>query len=681
MSDTIEQAGQKVSFIKSVKIGTRTYAGFGLVLALMAAIGGSSVFGLRSLDETFDAYARISSNTINVAVIDGNVTDIRRNVLLFEDTGEKARVDAIAKLREETFKLLSDTLATTRAPIRQKMLKDMEEDLQAYLKGFAQVVELRTKREEGIKRMDETSAATLPLIQEAIEAANAAQVSDAAAAMAAMRMQYLLARTDIIRFLAQPDEQRFAALNERFKAINDGKADTLKKASTPPLRQRFEQGFAGLANYEKYVNDVVASAKAIDELITGPMRKHAREIEAVGEQLRTSQGEARKQQVAESDAMMSRTQTIAVALSIVGLLLGILFAWLITRSVVKPVTGMTDAMKQLAAGDTKTEIPGRDRGDEIGAMAASVQVFKDNMTEAERLRLQQVENEKRAAEEKRAAMHKLAGDFQAAVGGIIETVSSASTELEAAANTLTHTAETSQQLAGMVASASEEASSNVQSVASASEEMAGSITEISRQVQESSRIAAEAVKQAEKTDARINDLSQAANRIGDVVKLITAIAEQTNLLALNATIEAARAGEAGRGFAVVAQEVKALAAQTAKATDEISTQIAGMQTATEESVAAIKEIGGTINRISEIAATIAAAVEEQGAATQEIARNVQQAAQGTSQVAQNIGDVNKGATETGSASTQVLSSAQSLSSESSRLKVEVEKFLTTVRAA
>jgi methyl-accepting chemotaxis protein len=207
------------------------------------------------------------------------------------------------------------------------------------------------------------------------------------------------------------------------------------------------------------------------------------------------------------------------------------------------------------------------------------------------------------------------------------------------------------------------------------------VDEIARQVAESSRIATEAVAQAQKTGARIAELSQAAARIGDVVQLITDIAAQTNLLALNATIEAARAGDAGRGFAVVASEVKALAAQTAKATGDIGTQIAGMQMATEESVTAIKEIGGTIARISEIAGAIAAAVEEQGAATQEIARNVQQAANGTSQVATNIVDVNRGAAETGTASSQVLSSAQSLSGESQNLKNEVERFLTTVRAA
>jgi methyl-accepting chemotaxis protein len=267
------------------------------------------------------------------------------------------------------------------------------------------------------------------------------------------------------------------------------------------------------------------------------------------------------------------------------------------------------------------------------------------------------------------------------VGGIIDKVSSASTRLEAAAGALAGTAQTTQQLSGTVAAASEQASANVQSVASATEEMTSSVNEIARQVQESSKIAAQAVQQAEKTDARIGELSQAAGRIGDVVKLITAIAEQTNLLALNATIEAARAGEAGRGFAVVASEVKQLASQTAKATEEIGTQIAGMQAATQDSVSAIKEIGGTIGRIAEIASMISNTVEEQGAATQEIARNVGEAAKGTAMVASNITDVNRGAGETGSASSQVLSSAQSLSGESNHLKLEVDKFLSTVRAA
>jgi len=337
-------------------------------------------------------------------------------------------------------------------------------------------------------------------------------------------------------------------------------------------------------------------------------------------------------------------------------------------------------MKALAAGDLSTQVA-TGGSDEIGAMASALQVFKDNMAESNRLRAERSESEKRAADQRRSDMWRLADEFQAAIGEIVETVSSASTELEASAKTLTDTASETQQLSGLVEKASGSASSNVSSVAIAAEEMTASIAEINRQVQESTRIATEAVQQAEVTDARINELSKAATRIGDVINLITTIAEQTNLLALNATIEAARAGESGRGFAVVAQEVKSLATQTSKATSEISAQIASMQLATQDSVTAIKQIGATIGRISEIASTIAVSVEQQGGATQEIVHNVQNAAQSTRQVAANIVEVNKGAYETSSASSQVLSSAQSLSGESNRLKLEVDRFLETVRAA
>jgi len=384
----------------------------------------------------------------------------------------------------------------------------------------------------------------------------------------------------------------------------------------------------------------------------------------------------------DATAEYNHVTTLMMWVAGVGIALGLLFGILIAQfGIVAPMRSLVGLLQRMAKGEV-VEVTGTERRDEVGETARAVIEIKTMVAEtAAREAEAKVAEDKRAAAQRKADMHKMADNFQSAVGTIIETVSSASTELEAAANTLSKTAENTQTLAGTVAAASEEASTNVQSVASATEEMSSSVNEISRQVQESSRIAGEAVKQAQQTDARINELSLAANRIGDVVKLITSVAEQTNLLALNATIEAARAGEAGRGFAVVASEVKALAAQTGKATEEISAQIAGMQSATQDAVGAIKEIGGTIGRISEIAAAIAAAVEEQGAATQEISRNVGEAAKGTAMVASNITDVNRGAGETGSASAQVLSSAQSLSNESNHLKLEVDKFLSTVRAA
>jgi methyl-accepting chemotaxis protein len=374
------------------------------------------------------------------------------------------------------------------------------------------------------------------------------------------------------------------------------------------------------------------------------------------------------------------TQRSLIAAGLV-LLLALAVSVFVARGIARPLQRMTGAMKDLAGGKLDVEVPGIGRRDEVGEMADAVEVFKNNASARRELEAEQKETEGRAVARRKADMDRLANEFEGAVGQIVETVSSASSELEASAGTLTSTAERAQELTTMVAAASEEASTNVQSVAAATEEMASSVNEISRQVQESARMAGEAVDQARNTNDRVGELSKAAARIGDVVELINSIAGQTNLLALNATIEAARAGEAGRGFAVVASEVKALAEQTAKATGEIGLQITGIQAATEESVNAIKEISRTIEKLSEISSAIAAAVEEQGAATQEISRNVQQAAHGTQQVSSNITDVQRGASETGSASSQVLSAAQSLSGESNRLKLEVGKFLNSVRAA
>ena len=349
--------------------------------------------------------------------------------------------------------------------------------------------------------------------------------------------------------------------------------------------------------------------------------------------------------------------------------------------VIRPMTRMTDVMARLAGGALEIEIPSLNRGDEVGAMARAVQIFRENAQRVQAMESAQVGLKLKAEEERKAAMNRVADGFEQVIGKIVETVSSASSEIELAAGSLTKTAEATRESTTAAASSSDLSSANVQSAAAASEEMASSVTEIGRQVQQSETITQAAVRQAEQTNARISELSQSAGRIGEVVKMIAAVAEQTNLLALNATIEAARAGEAGRGFAVVASEVKALAAQTAKATEEIGTQITQMQSATQQSVSAIKEIGVTISQISEISTAIAAAVEQQGAATQEIARNVQQAARGTTEVGDSIAAVGRGATNTGTAAAQVHGFAHSLANQGNQLKLEVGKFLTTIRAA
>ncbi len=372
-------------------------------------------------------------------------------------------------------------------------------------------------------------------------------------------------------------------------------------------------------------------------------------------------------------AMLAAILGVAV---VVGVGVGIY----LIRDVSSGIASIVKPMQALGRGDLTAQVPHRGEKTEVGSMADVLQVFKEALI-AKKAADEAAAKDAEAKIERGRRVDGITRDFESMIGEIVETVSSASTELEASAGTLTATADRARELTTTVAAASEEASTNVQSVASATEEMASSVNEISRQVQELARMAGAAVDQARTTTDRVSELSKAAARIGDVVELINTIAGQTNLLALNATIEAARAGEAGRGFAVVASEVKALAEQTAKATGEIGQQISGIQAATQDSVGAIKEISGTIEKLSEISSTIAAAVEEQGAATQEISRNVQQAAHGTVQVSSNIADVQRGASETGMASSQVLSAAQSLSSDSNRLKLEVGKFLHAVRAA
>jgi len=380
-----------------------------------------------------------------------------------------------------------------------------------------------------------------------------------------------------------------------------------------------------------------------------------------------------------ADASGTFTLTLGVAAFLVILTLAL--GTIMVLGVTRPVDAMTAAMKRLAAGDPAVEIPARQRTDEIGEMAAAVEVFKQNMVETDRLRQEQEAGKQRAEADKRAMMARLASDFEANIGGIVRIVTTASSELQGTAQNMSGTADQTSQRATAVAAASEQASTNVQTVASAAEELSSSIAEISRQVAESTRIAGQAVQDTQRTNAKVQTLAEAAQKIGEVVKLINDIACQTNLLALNATIEAARAGEAGKGFAVVASEVKSLATQTSKATEDIASQVNAIQSATADAVTSIEEIGGTIGRISEIATTIASAVEEQGAATQEIARNVQQASAGTTEVSSNIAGVTEAASETGEAANQVLGASVELSKQSDSLREEIDAFIAKVRAA
>ena len=490
-----------------------------------------------------------------------------------------------------------------------------------------------------------------------------------------------LKSTEEMAHLSQSAEnrKRIARISELIEDFRKGKEqlESVRKLAIG-VEEKRAGGDAGAdtgAQLVKFSDEIARIRKDVTKPINAEIEATADKISDFAKHRSADARQTAQNEEASVERMLLITG-ICVALLLMGNWCFSLF------TIARPMRALTAAMDELAGGNFGVVLPGLGRKDEVGGVAGAVERFKVVSEQKAHQEAQtKLEQDQIAAQLRKAEMLKLADTFESAIGEIVETVSSASTELEASATTLTATAERSQERAVVVAAASGEASTNVQSVAAATEELSSSITEISRQVQESARMANEAVGQARVTNARVSELSQAASRIGDVVELINTIAGQTNLLALNATIEAARAGEAGRGFAVVASEVKALAEQTAKATGEIGQQITGIQAATEDSVGAIKEISGSIEQLAGIASTIAAAIEEQGAATQEISRNVQQAAQGTEQVSANIVEVQQNATETGTASSQVLSSAQLLSGDSNRLKLEVSRFLSTVRAA
>jgi methyl-accepting chemotaxis protein len=410
---------------------------------------------------------------------------------------------------------------------------------------------------------------------------------------------------------------------------------------------------------------VVPVGRAMDKALAGLVELNDKGAEAAGQ---------------SAEATYLHAIYLMGAILFGALVLGIGAAVVMSQDIRRGINSILNPMSRLVDGELSVEIPHQGEATEVGHIATALQAFKEALV-AKKASDETANAEKAVNLARAQRISAATTDFEAMIGEMVGSLASSSTELEASATTLTSTADHAQELATKVAGASEEASTNVQSVASATEELSSSINEISRQVQESARMSMAAVDEANKTNDRVEELAKAASRIGDVVELINAIAGQTNLLALNATIEAARAGEAGRGFAVVASEVKALAQQTAKATSEIGQQIVDIQSATHDSVGAIKEISGTIEKLSEISAAIASAVEEQGAATQEISRNVQQAAQGTHEVSSHVTDVQRGAGETGVASSQVLSAAKSVASESVRLKSQVEDFLEAVRAA
>jgi methyl-accepting chemotaxis protein len=474
-----------------------------------------------------------------------------------------------------------------------------------------------------------------------------------------------------------------ASVKEQESAIVDDLAIVEERSNDPASMTRINEVKTALGQWDalrdKLLGDTALSAEAIAALLKDKdalMKTIGSRIDIVNEAAK-EQGYYFRQDARRivSNAVMGLVVVAAVAV-----VLTLLIGFLLARNIGQPVAAMATAMTKLAGGDMSAAIPGNGRRDEVGDMAGAVLFFKDNMEKTVGLAAEQRAEQARK-EQRQKTVEDYIRAFDQTVTGTLGTLSNSTDDLKATAHSMANTATETNAKATAVATASEEASTNVQTVASAAEELSASIAEISRQVSESSRISAEAVSEADRTNQRVQVLSDAAQKIGDVVKLINAIAGQTNLLALNATIEAARAGEAGKGFAVVASEVKNLATQTAKATEDIAAQVTAIQGATGGTVEAIRGIAQTIGRINEIATGVASSVEQQGAATQEIARNVQQASAGTQEVSSNIAGVTQAAGQTGDAAERVLGATTELARQGESLRAEVSQFLASIRAA
>ena len=664
----------------SLRFRAKVLLGFAAVLAISALSMVMAYVGYERISEGVVSYRTSVAESGLARNIDRELTAYQALTRYYVITGKE--IDASeAKSAEASLKLaIDESMRATKDPARLDKIARVAREFGDFTKVFADILTVKGENDViGSTQLTRLSVMLRSKIDDLGDTAMMAALPATEEQVKDITTQFVTATSVVNTYMAMADEKTASAAASRVKFLDSAIANLF--ANNESITKKAKAIGADVKIYQGAFAKYVENSRKV-QVLSQKMTAIAETIVGLSAALKADMLTDQQRLEAESDTTIHQTERLVVMLGIGGLIVGAVLSMLLGRSIARPMTAMCAAMRRLAAGDFEVVLPGLGRRDELGDMAAAVEEFKlQAIAKAERDAESQDAQNRRASAARRAELIRFADDFEGAVGGIVSNVAASAEHLETAAGTLTRTAETTETLSGQVAGASEQASSSMQSVAAATEELSLSVGEIGRRVEASSRIAESAVLQAEQTDSRINELSRAAQRIGEVVNLITAIAEQTNLLALNATIEAARAGDAGRGFAVVASEVKSLATQTARATDEISSQIAGMQSATLESVAAIKQIGATIGQISGISSEIASAVSQQGAATREIAQSVQQVAHGTQQVAGNITQVNRGATETGVASGQVLNSAQTLSSESTRLRAELDRFMQNIRAA
>lgn len=694
-----------------MKIVAKMLAGFGAICGIVAVLGISMVWSLASLDRSADlvigkrAPAVDSLGEIEIA-LGKALAALRGYMLTGLKTQTELRAEAWQRIGDEETKL--DALITLVADADDQAKWAETKKILAELKAVQDKVEAMVGTPEALPATALLMGESAPMVDTMLKSLTAMidqeQMLEATPERKALLITIVNARgrltgavADLRGFLATGDEKLKTEFQEKRQSAVAAMAD-LKTKTAYLIADQSEQ-FATLMKMQAEFgpisdqiikirsgndwnvplsilkNEALPRVARLDELIDGQQQADGTYAGGVS----SNQKALMQSDTAKLNQLTDVMEYLAWALLAAGIVLGCVIAVVTARSIVKPLGMLNGVMRRLADRDLSVEVVGQARSDEIGEMAKTVQVFKDNMNETEQLRAEQEATKTRTEQERRKVMLDLADTFEASVGGVVTIVTAAAEELQKTAQAMSATAEETSRQSNAVAAASEQMSQNVQTVASATEELSASIGEISNQVTESTRIISAAVAQASDTNAKVKLLSEAAQKIGDVVTLINQIAGQTNLLALNATIEAARAGEAGKGFAVVASEVKNLATQTARATDEIAAQVRAIQDSTGSAAHAIDGIAQTVNRVSEISTAIAGAVEEQGAATQEIARNVQQASAGTTEVSSNIIGVTQASQQTSAGSTQVLAAASEMARNGERLKKEVGDFLNMIR--
>jgi methyl-accepting chemotaxis protein len=665
---------------RHLKISTRIFAGFGSVLVLAGAIGGGGIYGLMTTSSKFAAYGHEAGVTNLALQIDNDIGKLDGNARQYVASREPASLaaagDAKAKLKTELADLLAELGGGTGS--RADMVGRLGASIEAYDAGLRTITALNKTREELIGgQLGPIGGSLMTAIKEIYDELKTVKELSGIS-FAELGQQQLASATEAIeKYIHQPNATTAGRAEEMVKKLAGTLDELPLEIDAVAIQKKATEANAAFLKYATAFKALTAIAPQIAEQLDRTLAPQGKAMATTAQQIRSSAVEAQTSLRSTTAAAILSLQFMMATLVAIAVLGGFGLAWLIGRGINRPIRAMTETMGRLAAGDHGVEIIALDNRDEIGDMARAVEVFKQNAIENARL-----QNERRADSERRKQeRHQLAETFETTVKHVVATVSATAGEMQTAAASMAGIAEETSRRSIAVAESSKQATANVQAVAAATEELSASVVEIGRQVGQSTEIAEKAVKEASLTNATMRGLSDAAQRIGQVLGLINTIAGQTNLLALNATIEAARAGEAGKGFAVVASEVKSLANQTAKATEEIGIQIAGIQQASAEAVAAIERIGRTIEEVSQITTAIASSVEQQDTATHEIAHNVQQTAGGTRDVSENISGVTDAAGDAGEAASQVLRSAGQLAGEADVLRREVDEFLNRIRAA